>query len=46
MVNQVGKSILRVGCFELKNCLETPYKVIISEHIDLADSFSTRRQVC
>ena len=42
-VNQVEKSILRVGCFELQNCLETPYKVIISEYVDLANDFGAER---
>ena len=42
-VNLVERAILRVGCFELKNCLDTPYKVIISEYVDLANDFGAEK---
>lgn len=39
-IDQVEKSILRVAVFELKNCTEVPYKVVINEAIELAKSFA------
>ena len=39
-IDQVEKSILRVALFELKNCTEVPYKVVINEAIELAKSFA------
>ena len=38
-VNPVEKSILRLGTTELKNHLETPYKVVINEYVELTKSF-------
>ena len=38
-LNQVELSILRLGCFELKYCKDTPFKVVISEYVDLANEF-------
>jgi len=32
-------SILRVGVFEMMNCLDVPPKVIISEYVDIAHAF-------
>ena len=32
-------SIFRIGCYELKYHLETPYRVIINESIELAKDF-------
>lgn len=39
-IDQVEKSILRVAVFELKNCTEVPYKVVINEAIELAKAFA------
>lgn len=39
-IDQVEKAILRVAVFELKDCTEVPYKVVINEAIELAKSFS------
>lgn len=39
-IDQVEKAILRVALFELKNCTEVPYKVVINEAIELAKSFA------
>ena len=38
-VDHVEKSILRVAIFELSECKEVPYKVVINEVIELAKSF-------
>jgi transcription antitermination protein NusB len=38
-VSPIELSILRLSTFELKNCLEIPYKVIINEGIELAKVF-------
>ncbi|WP_371377793.1 transcription antitermination factor NusB [Thalassotalea aquiviva] len=39
-VDHVEKAILRVAIFELKECLDVPYKVVINEAIELAKSFA------
>lgn len=39
-VDHVEKAILRVAVFELSDCLEVPYKVVINEAIELAKSFA------
>lgn len=39
-VDHVEKAILRVGIFELRDCKEVPYKVVINEAIELAKSFA------
>lgn len=39
-IDQVEKSILRVAVFELKDCTEVPYRVVINEAIELAKSFA------
>ena len=39
-IDQVEKAILRVALFELKNCTEVPYKVVINEAIELAKLFA------
>jgi N utilization substance protein B len=38
-VDPVEKAILRVAVFELSECLDVPYRVIINETIELAKSF-------
>tara|TARA_R110000737_G_scaffold292769_1_gene299338 strand:+ start:8916 stop:9332 length:417 start_codon:yes stop_codon:yes gene_type:complete len=38
-VDPVEKAILRVAVYELSDCLDVPYRVIINEAIELAKSF-------
>lgn len=38
-IDQVEKSILRLAVFELKECQDVPYKVVINEAIEIAKSF-------
>lgn len=39
-VDPVEKAILRVAVYELIDCLDVPYKVVINEAIELAKSFA------
>jgi N utilization substance protein B len=39
-IDQVEKAILRVDIFELKDCAEVPYRVVINEAIELAKAFA------
>ena len=39
-IDQVEKAILRVATFELKDCTEVPYRVVINEAIELAKAFA------
>ena len=39
-VDHVEKAILRTAIFELSDCTEVPYRVIINEAIELAKSFA------
>lgn len=39
-VDHIEKAVLRVAIFELKECLDVPYKVVINEAIELAKSFA------
>ncbi|MFT6507154.1 transcription antitermination factor NusB [Colwellia polaris] len=39
-VDHVEKAVLRVAVYELTNCLDVPYRVIINEAIELAKSFA------
>ena len=39
-IDHVEKAILRVAVFELKDCTEVPYRVVINEAIELAKSFA------
>jgi N utilization substance protein B len=39
-VDHVEKAILRVAVFELSDCLDVPYRVVINEAIELAKSFA------
>jgi len=39
-VDHVEKAILRVAVFELSNCKEVPYRVVINEAIELAKLFA------
>ena len=38
-VDIVEKSILRLGCFELLNRIDIPYRVVINESIELTKTF-------
>ena len=39
-IDQVEKAILRVAVYELKDCTDVPYRVVINEAIELAKSFA------
>lgn len=39
-LNQVDRSILRLGTYQLKYCSDIPAKVVINEAIELAKKFS------
>lgn len=39
-LNEVERAIFRIGAYELNHCLETPYKVILNEAIELAKTFA------
>ena len=39
-IDHVEKAILRVGLFELSECQEVPYRVVINEAIELAKAFA------
>ncbi len=39
-IDQVEKAILRVAVFELKDCPDVPYRVVINEAIELAKLFA------
>ncbi|MDM7859778.1 transcription antitermination factor NusB [Alteromonas sp. ASW11-36] len=41
-LDPIEKAILRIATFELVQCLETPYKVVINEAIELAKSFGAQ----
>lgn len=40
-VDLVEKGILRLGCFELKNRVDIPYRVVINEAIELTKTFGS-----
>ncbi len=39
-VDHVEKAILRVAVYELKYCVDVPYRVVINEAIELAKAFA------
>ncbi|GHF81019.1 transcription antitermination factor NusB [Thalassotalea marina] len=39
-VDHIEKAILRVAVYELKDCLDVPYRVVINEAIELAKLFA------
>ncbi len=41
-LDPIEKAILRLATFELVQCIETPYKVVINEAIELAKSFGAQ----
>lgn len=40
-LDPIEQSILRLSSYELKNCIDVPYKVVISEAITLAKMFGS-----
>ncbi len=40
-IDLIEQSILRLSSYELKNCIDVPYKVVISEAITLAKMFGS-----
>ena len=38
-IDPIERSILRIACYELKERLDVPYKVVINEAVDLAKLF-------
>lgn len=41
-LNPIELTVLRIGAFELFNCLETPYRVVLDESISLAKEFGSQ----
>ncbi len=41
MIEPVEKSIVRIGVYELLHCVETPYRIVIDEAIELSKRFGT-----
>jgi N utilization substance protein B len=39
-IDQVEKAVLRLAAYELKECQEVPYRVVINEAIELAKAFA------
>ncbi len=39
-IDHIEKSILRVAVYELKYCVDVPYRVVINEAIELAKAFA------
>lgn len=40
-LNPVELAVLRIGAYELINCLEVPYRVVLNEAVSLAKSFGS-----
>ncbi len=38
-LDQVEKAILRLGTYELSECLDIPFRVVVDEYIELAKTF-------
>lgn len=38
-LDQVERAILRLGCFELQQRVDVPYRVVIDEYVELAKTF-------
>lgn len=41
-LDPIEKAVLRIATFELIECMETPYKVVINEAIEIAKSFGAQ----
>jgi len=44
-IDEISLQIIRFGCLELKNYLDTPAKVIIDEYVDIASSFFEEKKI-
>ncbi len=42
-LDPVELAILRIGCYELKFCLDIPFKVVINEAVELAKKFGAEQ---
>ena len=42
-IDLVEKAILRIGCYELKNRLDIPYRVVINEAVELSKTFGAEQ---
>ena len=40
-INPVELALLRVALFELKECVDVPYQVVISEYVDISSEFGS-----
>lgn len=40
-INPVELALLRVAVFELKECMEVPFQVVISEYVDVSGDFGS-----
>lgn len=43
LVDPIERSILRIACYELKNRLDVPYKVVINEAISMTKKFCAEK---
>jgi N utilization substance protein B len=41
LLEPMERAVLRIGAFELLNCPEQPYRVVVRECVDLADRFGS-----
>lgn len=41
-LDPIEKAILRVATFELKECIDVPFKVVINESVELAKTFGAQ----
>ncbi len=39
LLSPVEHAVLMIGCYELRHCLDVPYKVVINEAVELAKTF-------
>jgi N utilization substance protein B len=42
-LDPVELAILRIGCYELKNCSDVPFRVVINEAVELAKKFGAEK---
>ncbi len=38
-LDYIELAILLIGCYELQNCIEMPYRVVVNESVELAKTF-------
>jgi len=41
-LNHVERAVLRLGCFELLRRIDVPYRVVVSEYVELAKTFGAK----